>query len=84
MLLAGCDKGGGGASGDTIPVGEYASLTGLTASFGTSSHNGITLVVEKANAGGGVLGKKIQLITEDDQSKPGEAADRGAQIDLAR
>ncbi len=71
LLLSGCDKGGGG---NTIPVGEYASLTGLTASFGTASHNGTVLVVEKANASGGVLGKKINLITEDDQSKPGEAA----------
>ncbi len=75
LLLSGCGKGGGGnAGGDSIPVGEYASLTGLTASFGTSSHNGTVLVVEKANAAGGVLGKKINLITEDDQSKPGEAA----------
>ncbi len=74
FLCAGCGKGGGGATGDSIPIGEYASLTGLTASFGTSSHNGVTLVVEKANASGGVLGKKINLITEDDQSKPGEAA----------
>lgn len=71
-LLSACAKKGG--SGDTIPVGEYASLTGLTASFGTASHNGITLVMEKVNAGGGVFGKKINLITEDDQSKPGEAA----------
>ncbi len=74
LLLSACGKGGGGASGDSIPVGEYACLTGLTASFGTASHNGVTLVMEKANASGGVLGKKIRLITEDDQSKPGEAA----------
>ena len=74
LLFAGCGKGGGGASADSIPVGEYACLTGLTASFGTAAHNGTTLVVEKANANGGVLGKKLKLITEDDQSKPGEAA----------
>ena len=74
LLFSGCGKGGGGASGDSIPVGEYASLTGLTASFGTASHNGTLLVIDKANAAGGVLGKKINLITEDDQSKPGEAA----------
>ncbi len=74
LLFSGCKKGGAGASGDRIPVGEYASLTGLTASFGTASHNGTLLVIDKANAAGGVLGKKINLITEDDQSKPGEAA----------
>ena len=74
LLFSACGKGGGGANGDSIPVGEYASLTGLTASFGTASHNGTLLVIDKANAAGGVLGKKINLITEDDQSKPGEAA----------
>lgn len=74
FLLSACEKGGGGASGNSIPVGEYASLTGLTASFGNSSHNGVVLQIDKANTAGGVLGKKINLITEDDQSKPGEAA----------
>lgn len=77
LALAGCNKTdttGGSADGDTIRIGEYASLTGQTASFGTASHNGAIMVIDDANAAGGVLGKKIKLITEDDQSKPGEAA----------
>ena len=72
FALVGC--GGGADSGDTIKIGEFASLTGATASFGTASHNGAIMVIDAANAAGGVLGKKIKLITEDDQSKPGEAA----------
>lgn len=72
LALSGCKKSGAG--GDTINIGEYASLTGATASFGTSSNNGATMVIDAANANGGVLGKKINLIIEDDQSKPGEAA----------
>ncbi|MBA2241315.1 MAG: ABC transporter substrate-binding protein [Chthoniobacterales bacterium] len=72
--LAGCDGGGSAGSGDTIKIGEFASLTGATASFGTASHNGAIMVIDAANAAGGVLGKKIKLITEDDQSKAGEAA----------
>jgi branched-chain amino acid transport system substrate-binding protein len=56
---------------ESIKVGEYASLTGREATFGESSHNGTKLAVEELNAAGGVLGKKIQLITEDDESKPG-------------
>ncbi|HEY2615325.1 MAG TPA: ABC transporter substrate-binding protein, partial [Chthoniobacterales bacterium] len=75
--LAGCNKNenaAGSASGDTIKIGEYACLTGQTASFGTASHNGAALVIDDVNRSGGVLGKKIKLITEDDQSKPGEAA----------
>ena len=73
LALAGC-KDRGGATGDTIKIGEFASLTGATASFGTSSHNGALMVIDETNAAGGVLGKKIKLITEDDQSKAGEAA----------
>ena len=75
-LLAGCKQqgGGGGATGDTIPVGEYASLTGKEAAFGQSSHKGTLLAIEEINKAGGVLGKQINLITEDTQSKPGESA----------
>ncbi|MFM9032498.1 MAG: ABC transporter substrate-binding protein [Opitutaceae bacterium] len=57
-----------------IKVGEFASLTGKEAAIGQSSHNGTLLAVEEINAAGGVLGRKIQLITEDNQSKAGESA----------
>ena len=62
------------SAAEEIKVGEYASLTGGTASFGTASHKGTLLAVEQINAAGGVLGKKIHLITEDTQSKAGEAS----------
>lgn len=59
---------------DVIKVGEFASLTGKEASFGQFSHNGTVLAFEEINARGGVLGKQLQLIYEDDQSKAGQAA----------
>ena len=68
--LIGCKSGGG----DTIKVGEFASLTGKEATFGTSAHEGTLLAVEQINAAGGVLGKKLELLTEDDQTKAGEPA----------
>ena len=75
IWASGCNKNGhSGAASDTIKVGEYASLHGSEAAFGQSSHEGTVLAVEQANAGGGVLGKKIDLISEDNQSKPGESA----------
>ncbi len=55
-----------------IPVGEYASLTGSEATFGINSDNGVQLAAEEINNAGGVLGRKIKLIVEDDQSKPGQ------------
>jgi branched-chain amino acid transport system substrate-binding protein len=59
---------------DTIKVGEFGSLTGENASFGISQHNGVKMAVEEINAAGGVLGKKIDLINEDNQTKQGESA----------
>lgn len=59
---------------DQIPVGEFASLTGGSASFGQSSHKGTELAIGEINAAGGVLGKPIKLITEDDQSQAGQPA----------
>ena len=67
---SGCSK----QSSDIIKVGEFASLTGKEATFGVSSHEGTLLAIEELNATGGILGKKVELITEDDLSKAGEAA----------
>lgn len=61
-------------AGDTIRIGEFASLTGKEAAFGQSSHKGTLLAIEELNAAGGVLGKQIELIFEDNQSKAGESA----------
>jgi branched-chain amino acid transport system substrate-binding protein len=56
-----------------IKVGEFASLTGGEASFGQMSHHGTELAIDELNAQGGLLGKKLALLTEDDGSKQGEA-----------
>lgn len=69
LVLSGCKKG----DENTIVIGEVAAMTGTTATFGQSSHNGTLMAVEEMNAAGGLLGKQITLVTEDDQSKQGEA-----------
>ncbi|HEY3931680.1 MAG TPA: ABC transporter substrate-binding protein [Verrucomicrobiae bacterium] len=76
LLLAGCNKPSGesAANSDVIKVGEFASLTGSEATFGQSSHKGTQLAIDDLNAAGGVLGKKFQLLTEDDQSQAGQPA----------
>ncbi len=68
--FTGCGKSGGGG----IVIGEFASLTGKEATFGISSHEGTLLAIETLNAAGGVLGKNIELLTEDNQSKAGETS----------
>src|SRR5262245_50412405 len=49
-----------GFAQDEIPVGEFASLTGGSASFGQSSHKGTALAIEEINAAGGINGKKLK------------------------
>lgn len=85
ILLAGC--GGGqpksdssgssqsspAGSGEVIKIGHYASMSGGTANFGQSSDKGSRLAVAEANAAGGVLGKQLELITEDTRSQSTEA-----------
>jgi branched-chain amino acid transport system substrate-binding protein len=57
-----------------IKVGEFASLTGSEATFGQSSHKGTQMAIDDLNAVGGILGKKFELLTEDDQSQAGQPA----------
>lgn len=72
---SGCKTPGatGTSEGGTIKIGHYASLTGETATFGTESDEGVKLAMKEINAAGGVLGKQIEVETQDDQSKPEEA-----------
>jgi branched-chain amino acid transport system substrate-binding protein len=56
-----------------ILVGEYGSLTGGIATFGISTRDGSQLAFDDINSKGGILGQKIRLLVEDDQSKPEEA-----------
>jgi branched-chain amino acid transport system substrate-binding protein len=76
-VSAGCERRSAtteqSVTGD-IPVGMYGSLTGDGASFGQSSVEGAQLAVEEVNNAGGVLGRKIRLLVEDDQSRPEEAS----------
>jgi branched-chain amino acid transport system substrate-binding protein len=73
LAFAGCKKDGSASTSNTIDIGEYASMTGDTATFGLSSHEGIELAVAEINASGGVLGKQVKVITYDDRSDATEA-----------
>lgn len=62
------------AADDTIKIGQYASMTGPEATFGQSSDKGTRIAIDEANKAGGVLGKKLELITYDTQGKSAEAS----------
>jgi branched-chain amino acid transport system substrate-binding protein len=85
--LAACKKPGGGAgpsgsaSGPStgaarteIVVGHFASMTGNTAHFGQDTDKAIRLAADELNAAGGVLGKKVRVVTLDDRGDSAEAA----------
>jgi branched-chain amino acid transport system substrate-binding protein len=77
----GCKKGTtGGGSGNTIVIGHFASMTGDTATFGTSADEGIRLALDEVNAKGGVLGKPVNVLTEDDRSQADEAKTAAAKL----
>ncbi len=69
LLLGSCAKQSG-----TIKIGEYGSLTGKEATFGQSAHKGIIMALEEINAAGGRLGQQLELLAEDNQTRPGESA----------
>lgn len=79
VALSGCGSQGQGntpaPAGDTIKIGVVTSITGDAAAYGTHSTNGAKLAAEQINAAGGINGKKIELIVEDDEGKPEKAVD---------
>ncbi|MDR2602739.1 MAG: ABC transporter substrate-binding protein [Spirochaetaceae bacterium] len=55
---------------DSVKIGGIFPLSGDVAVYGVDCRNGITLAIEEINARGGVLGKTIELIAEDDEGAP--------------
>jgi len=57
-------------AGETIKLGVAGAHSGDLASYGLPTVNAAKLVVEEVNARGGINGKKIELLVEDDMCKP--------------
>ncbi len=58
---------------DTIKIGGIGCLTGQYAMYGIGVRNGIDLYVEELNAAGGIDGKMVEVIWEDDEGDPEKA-----------
>ncbi|MCU0655035.1 MAG: ABC transporter substrate-binding protein [Polyangiaceae bacterium] len=94
--LAGCGKkdevkkdGGPAASGQgataapqtgDILVGAYLSLSGEETQFGKDTQEGIDLATDEVNQAGGVKGRKIKVLYEDDKSNAAEATQKVRQL----
>ncbi|MDR0670160.1 MAG: ABC transporter substrate-binding protein [Treponema sp.] len=57
----------GGQASDTVAIGAVFPLSGQVAFYGNESRDGILLAIDEINAAGGLLGKKLSLIAEDDE-----------------
>lgn len=70
VLLSGCGSSStSGGSSDTIKIGGVFPLTGDVPALGAAMQNGAKLAIEEINEKGGILGgKKLELISEDDQN----------------
>ena len=58
----------------TIKIGYFGDLSGPTFNFGESAKNGVLLAATEINRAGGINGRKIDVVIEDDQGSPERAA----------
>jgi len=96
VLVADCKKddgkGGGGKEGSgtqgvakaeapkTFQIGVITSETGAQAAFGAAHKYGYTIALADLNAKGGVLGRPIEIIYYNDQSKPDQSVQGAAKL----
>lgn len=72
-----CDRppqDGAGVDRSTIKIGYFGDLSGPTFNFGESAKNGVLMAAEEINQTGGINGRKIDIVIEDDQGSPERAA----------
>ncbi len=84
--LSACKKSesGGNSSaavtGDTVKVGVLHSLSGTMAISEVTVKNSTQMAIDEINAAGGVMGKKIEAVTEDGASDPATFAQKASKL----
>ncbi|HKR61126.1 MAG TPA: ABC transporter substrate-binding protein [Pyrinomonadaceae bacterium] len=69
-----CRPSSEGADDGTIKIGYFGDLSGPTFNFGQSAKNGVLLAAAQINQSGGINGRKLDIVIEDDQGSPERAA----------
>jgi branched-chain amino acid transport system substrate-binding protein len=68
LAFTGCKKKDGAAAGEgPVAIGAVFPLSGSVAFYGTESRDGALLAIDEINAAGGLLGRQLTLIAEDDE-----------------
>jgi branched-chain amino acid transport system substrate-binding protein len=76
--VTGCgggESGGGGQGEGPISLGLSGALTGGDAILGQTQREGVQLAVDEINEGGGIQGRQIELVTEDEANDPSRMAE---------
>ncbi|MFI2296178.1 urea ABC transporter substrate-binding protein [Isoptericola sp. NPDC019571] len=73
-------KGCVDTSGDTVKVGFLNSLSGTMAISEQTVHDSLQLAAAEINADGGVLGKQLEIVSEDGQSEPTVFAEKATKL----
>src|SRR5689334_20667611 len=77
LISFACERRGGGGNAcrtGPVSVGYYGESSGRTSSFGQSAKNGVEMAADEINKAGGINGRTVQIVTEDDQGEPNKAA----------
>ena len=83
-LLAGCGASPtSGSAGSTVTIVSLRATSGPTASLGVPGTNALQMEVNKINAQGGLLGKKIKLVVINTQGNPNQATSDARQAVLS-
>jgi branched-chain amino acid transport system substrate-binding protein len=69
LLISGC------ITKPPVRLGLAAQLSGIQGELGINLRNGVQLAVEEINAAGGIAGRKVELVVEDDLGTPQGARD---------
>jgi branched-chain amino acid transport system substrate-binding protein len=64
----------GGSQEDTILIGVSGPISGTQAQYGEAFKNGAELAAKEINDAGGIDGKMVKIVMEDDKGEPNEAA----------
>ncbi|MBI3993437.1 MAG: ABC transporter substrate-binding protein [Candidatus Lambdaproteobacteria bacterium] len=71
-----------GQAAETIKIGSLTDTTGPYATIGVEQHNATEMAIEEINAAGGLLGRKLEMVREDDASNPGKSATKAEKLFL--
>ncbi len=78
-LLAGLNTAANAQGGEPIVIGCPSPLTGIVAADGIEFRNGLEMAVDEINEAGGILGRPVEAVFFDSESKGDDVVIQGAQ-----